>query len=146
MKIVSEVTINCPLAKLKVLVADPGNNKHWMEDLTTYEPLSGKPGQPGSTARLVFGSGRSEMEFTLTTQKASTLNELRATLENPRMTIGSVSYLTAITPKQTKYRFEQNFAFKGLVGKLMGLLARGPIAKQQQKHTQALKQFAENNL
>ena len=53
MKSVVELDIDVPREKLAALSADPANITKWMDDLERYEPLTGEPGMPGSTYRMV---------------------------------------------------------------------------------------------
>jgi hypothetical protein len=57
MKSVVEFDIQAPHDKVAALFADPGNNLKWMHDLDRCEPMTGSPGMPGSTYRMVPKKG-----------------------------------------------------------------------------------------
>ncbi len=143
MKLVSQIDIDRPIDVAKRLMADPANSKKWMADLEAYEPLSGKPGQPGSTARMTFRSGRSTMAFVVTAKASDAADTLRSTLEGPNMTIETVGRFETLGSAKTRYTFEQDFIFKG-PAKLFGFIMRGAIKKQQEQHMQGFKRFAES--
>src|SRR5436853_5076449 len=58
-----ELEIERPLEKVAALLADPGNMTKWMNDLERVEPLSGEPGMPGSTFRMVGKAGGPQKDF-----------------------------------------------------------------------------------
>ena len=97
---------------------------------------------PGSTARYVFKNGKRAMTFTARIISADLPNELRSTLDSPMVHIEAVARLEAVSDTKTRYTFEQNFSFNGLGNKLLGLLASGSIKRQQKRHVEGFKQFA----
>lgn len=72
MKVVVSIEINCPKEKLITLLANPNNNKYWMEDLVEYQPVHGEAGEVGSMSHLVFKNGDQTMSFTSMTKASHT--------------------------------------------------------------------------
>lgn len=138
MTIISNVEIDRPLARVMELMADAANSKKWMHDLESYVPAKN-----GHNAQLSFKNGAVSMIFTLSPLPSGEPNELHSKLEGKNMTINTVAYFRSISPQKTALRFEQDFEFRGL-GKIMGLVARPAIEKQQNKHMQDFKSFAES--
>jgi len=60
MKSIVELDIVAPQERVAELFSDPRNLERWMDD-AAYEPMSGVPGEVGSTYRLgqTFRSSRS---------------------------------------------------------------------------------------
>jgi hypothetical protein len=145
MKNIVEVEINVPQEKLAALLGDPSNSQEWMAGLESYKPLSGKPGQVGASYQLAFKNGKRLMVFTATTTKRDLPHELRISMDSAMVQIEAIATLTAVSPTQTKYTFEQNFHFKGLVNKIMGALVQGTIKNQQRKDVEGFKRFAEQS-
>jgi hypothetical protein len=138
-----ESEVNRPLAAVSELMADPRYNKEWMEDLVSYESISGEPGMPGSTARLTFRSGSREMTFTSTVLARDLPNAIRSTLESPMVTIHATATFSALSPTTTNYVFEQDFHFHGVLNTILGTLAKSAMAAQQRRHMEHFKYFAE---
>lgn len=126
-------------------MANPRHNKEWMEDLVHYEPISGEPGAPGSTARLTFKNGSREMTFTSTVVARDLPDAMRSTLESPMVTIHATATFSALSPTVTRYVFEQDFRFHGALNAVLGTLAKGAMAAQQRRHMERFKHFAESS-
>ena len=143
MRSVIELEINVPRAKLAELFADPRNNTEWMDDIERYEPLSGAPGMPGSTYRLVPKTG--DMVFTATVIARDLPHESGLRLEASNVVVSVTDQFVALSPGKTRLISEEVFSFKGLFNKLFGFLAQGSIKKAHRRHMEAFKRFAENH-
>lgn len=141
MKSIIELEINVPQAKLSELYADPENNTKWMDDLERYEHLSGEPGMPGSTYRMVPKKG--DMVFIATVIARNIPTELRLNLEASNVTVSVQGKFTALSSDRTRLTSTEVFQFKGLFNKLFGFLAGGSIKKVHRRHMEAFKRFAE---
>src|SRR2546423_12815923 len=85
MKSTVALDIDVPQQRLATLFADPTLNTKWMKDVERYEPLSGQPGAPGSTYRLVPKEG--DMVFVATVISNDLPNESRLRLEASGFTV-----------------------------------------------------------
>ena len=141
MKSVVELDINRSQERVATLFADPENNPKWMGDLARYEPLSGQPGMPGSTYRLVPKKG--EMVFLATIVSRNLPNEIRLSLVASNVTVSITARFIQLSVEKTRLVSEEEFSFKGLVGKLVGFFAQGSIRKAHRRHIEAFKRFAE---
>jgi hypothetical protein len=141
LKSVVQVDIDLPRDRLAALFADPALSTKWMDDIARYEPLSGQPGGPGSTYRLVPKSR--DMIFVATVIANDLPNESRLRLDADNLMVAITARYVAISPRQSRLVSEEVFTFKGLVGKLGGFLARGAIHKAHRRHMEAFKRFAE---
>ena len=86
MRSVVDLEINVARERLAALFADPGNSTKWMDDLQKYQPISGEPGMPGSTYRLVPKKGKMVLLATVISRKLP--NEVRLKGQSETRTAG----------------------------------------------------------
>ena len=140
MKSVIELDINVPQARLAALFADPANTPQWMDDLERYEQISGEPGTPGSTYRLVPKKG--DMVFVATVISVALPDEVRLNLDSSSVDVAVTGRFVALSPDTTRLVSEEVFTFKG-AHKLFAFAAEGAIKTAHRKHMDAFKSFAE---
>jgi hypothetical protein len=143
MKNVIELDINLPQERVAALFADPRNTTKWMDDVERYEPISGEPGMPGSTYRLVPKTGK--MVFVATVISRTLPNEARLTLDASSVSVSVTGTFVAVSPDRTRLVSEEVFSFKGLFNKLFGFVAQGSIRNAHRRHMEAFKRFAEQH-
>jgi Polyketide cyclase / dehydrase and lipid transport len=136
-----ELEIDLPQEELASLFADPTLNTKWMHDIERYEPVSGQPGAPGSKYRLVSKQG--DMTFVATVISNDLPNESRLRLDNDNVTVSITATYMAISPQKSRLVSEEEFEFRGLVGKIGGFFARSAIHKAHREHMESFKRFAE---
>lgn len=141
MKDIVVVEINAPQQEVAGLYADPENNTKWMDDVERYEPLSGEPGMPGSTYRLIPKQG--SMIFTARVVSRNLPHHLQLNLEASNVTVEVFGTFSTLTDGRTRLVSEEEFTFKGFWSRIFGLFARGSIRKAHRKHIEAFKRFAE---
>jgi hypothetical protein len=140
MKSIVNLHIDAPRAKVAELMADPANNAKWMDD-TEYQPVSGTPGQPGSTFRLIPKDGTPA--FVATVVAHDLPNELRLSLAAPIVDVDITDRFVALSPEKTLLVSEEVFRFKGAKGKIAGLFAGRAIRSAHRRHMESFKRFAE---
>ena len=64
MKYTNSIEISIPRTEVVRLLSDPTLRPKWLRGLVLHEPLSGSDGQPGTTSRVVFQTGKQTMECT----------------------------------------------------------------------------------
>jgi len=143
MKSVVDLESEAPQAKVALLFADPENNPKWMDDIERYEPLSGEPGMPGSTYRLVPKTGK--MIFHVTVVARNLPNEVRLSLDASNVTVSVEGTFKSLLSDRTLLTSAEVFRFRGMFNKIFGLLAQSSIKKAHRKHMEAFKRFAEAN-
>ena len=141
MKSIVELEIHRSQESVATLFADPENNPKWMDDLDRYEPLSGEPGMPGSRYRLVPKKG--EMVFVATVVSRDLPGEIRLRLDASNVTVSITARFLSVSANKTRLVSEEEFKFKGLVGKVVGFFAQASIRKAHRNHMEAFKRFAE---
>ena len=143
MKYTVEVDIDLPVAQVIQLFDNTENMYKWMEGLQSFEALEGTPGEVGAKSKMLFKTGKREIEMVETITAKNLPQEFSATYE-----AGSVWNLVEnhFEPKgenQTRYISVQEFRFTGFM-KLMGMLMPGAFKKQTLSHMNAFKSFAES--
>jgi hypothetical protein len=136
-----ELDIDVAQASLAELYANPALSPQWMDDIARYEPLQGTPGSPGSTYRLVPKSG--SLVFVATVVSRDLPNEVVLNLDSPSVTVSVVGRLIPLSESRTRLVSEETFRFRGMVRRLVGVMARPAIAKAHRRHMEAFKAFAE---
>jgi hypothetical protein len=140
-KSVVELEINVPQERVAALFADPGTSTKWMDDLKRYEPISGDPGMPGSTYRLVPKKGN--MVFVATVISRQLPNEVRLNLVASNVAVAVRGRFVPLSPDRTRLISEEVFSFKGLFNRLFGFFAQRTIRNTHRRHMEAFKRFAE---
>jgi len=142
MKDIVTVEIDAPQTTVAELFADPRNNPKWMEDLKSYEPLSGEPGTPGSTYRLAQRNG--DLTFTATVIVRDLPDEVRLALDSPSVAV-SIRTTFDERGRHTQLVSTERFRFKGPFGPLFGWLAKRSIHRAHSRQMRAFKRYVEND-
>lgn len=138
-----ETEISAPIEKVAELVGDPDNRKEWMEGLESQEHVSGSPGMKGAKSRLVFKTGGTTITMDGTVTGRNLPDEFHQTMEAPHVLITITTRLVALSPEKTKHISEQEYEFKGIKNKIIGLLMRRTFKKQTLRHVENFRQLAE---
>jgi hypothetical protein len=137
--------INAPRERVAELAGNPENRKHWMEGLESDEPLSGTPGTPGATSRLVFKTGKVHITMIGTLLARNLPEELSERFEASNMVTRATTRFVVLAPHKTRYISEQAFHFKGPFNTLVGWLLQREFKNQTLRHMENFKRFAEQN-
>lgn len=143
MRYTIETEIDSPIATVSTLVGDPSRWEEWLEGIVSYEHVGGTPGMPGATSRLEFDTAGSNITMHGTVLSRDLPDEFRQTMEAPHVLITITTRLESLSPETTKYISEQEYEFRGLKNKLLGVVMRRPFKKQTKRHVENLKQLAE---
>jgi hypothetical protein len=146
MKSIVELEIEAPLEKVAALLADPGNMTKWMDDLERVEPVSGEPGMPGSTFRMVGKAGSPQSDFVVTVTARTLPETLGLKLQSPSVDVAVADTFTALSACRTKLVSEEVFRFHDLFNTVFGFLAQSTIRKHHRRHIECFKRFAEATL
>jgi hypothetical protein len=141
MKSVIEVDIHAPQVEVAALFTDPARNTVWMDDIDRVEPIAGDLGTVGSKYRLIPKKG--DMVFTATVLAKTLPHEAKLRLEASTTTVEVLGRFVATSRETTRLISEEVFRFKGLGGKVIGLLARSAIRRAHRRHIEAFRRFAE---
>ena len=139
-----ELEIEARQEPLAQALAEPRNNPVWMEDINRIEPVSGEVGQTGSTYRIV--PKRGDRIFIARVVHRALPDQLKLLLDSPHVSVSITDSFQRITDSRTKLVSEEIFVFKGIFGKVEGLLGRSAIKHAHRRHMEAFKRFAESQL
>lgn len=144
MKSVVELEIQAPRDHVAELFADPANNPKWMHDLDRCEPISGSPGTPGSTYRMVPKKG--DMVFVATVLSRDLPEEVRLQLDGKGMVVSVTDRFRTTGPGVTTMLSVEEFRFRRMFGRVFGIVAQRSIRKAHRTHMECFKDFAEQQL
>lgn len=105
------------------------NLRLWQPALAEYEHLSGTPGQPGATARLVYREAghRIELVETITSRRDQEVFNASYDSAHGRNTLHN--QFVVIDDGHTRWDLEAEFSFKG-AARLMAPMLRGTIERR----------------
>ncbi|AOS64953.1 SRPBCC family protein [Actinoalloteichus hymeniacidonis] len=153
MKYTVSIEIALPREQTAQLLADPAHLPKWLRGLVLHEPLSGVHGAVGTQSRVVFQSGKQQMEATETVTRREPVElsgiPKETVVHFDREIVGLGMWnavrdrLTEVGPETTLWVSKNEYRFSGLLMRLVGLLMPGTFRKQSQQHMQDFKAFAE---
>ncbi|MDN5200245.1 SRPBCC family protein [Fulvivirgaceae bacterium BMA10] len=144
MRFICSVEIDLPVAKVIELFDNVDNIKEWQDGFVSYEHLSGTPGEPGATSRLVYQTEGGEIELIETIVVKNLPEEFIGTYEAKSMVNTMRNSFTSLGENKTRYDTEIEYtAFYGFIPKMMAFLMPGLFRKQTQKWLNQFKVFAE---
>jgi hypothetical protein len=142
MKYRCESVVDVPRARFIELFDDPDNMLKWSPGLKSFEHLEGTPGQPGAKSRLVFTTGKREMEMIETIIVRNLPDEFSGTYDAKNVHNITINHFHEVDGK-THWQLETEFQIQGFL-KLIALLMPGMFKKESMKHMNAFKAFAES--
>jgi len=142
MKYACEILLARPRPVVIALFDNPENLKHWQPDLVSFEPLSGTPGQPGATSRLLYRMGSKTVELIETV----TERNLPDTFAGTYTSAGIWNHIhNTFTPvgEQTKWTVVTEFRCRGWLW-LMSFFLQGMFRKQTRQFLEQFRAFVES--
>lgn len=140
----TEITINQPLDKVVALFDDPENLKEWQPGLLSFEHIEGKPGEPGSKARLLYKMGKREIEMIETLISRDLPREFTGTYEAKHVWNKIQNRFEKIDSLTTRWVSDNEFRCTGFI-RIMAFLFPGSFKKQTKEFMERFKTFAENS-
>jgi uncharacterized membrane protein len=144
MKYTTQIDIQLPIDRVVELFDNPDNMKKWMEGLQSFEAISGTPGKEGAKSKLTFQMGKRSIEMIETITVSNLPEEFTSTYETKGVFNIVKNRFVPIDEQNTRYLQDQDFQFRSLTMKVMGLLMPGAFKKQSMKYLTDFKNFAEN--
>lgn len=142
MKYTTEIEIDLPREAVLSKFDDPGNLKHWLRGLTSYELLEGEAGHVGAKSRYVFLTGKRRFEIVETVTRRDLPDEYDAVFVTQGMWNEQKNRFVELGPTKTKWIAESEFRMSGFM-KVIGFLMPGAFRKQSQQQLEDFKAFAE---
>lgn len=143
MKYTSDIVIDLPRTRVVELFDDPENLKKWQPGLESFEPVSGVPGQPGATSKLVFEDNGRRMELIETITSRNLPDEFSGTYEAKGVHNIISNRFVEEGPNRTRWIAENEFQFSGFM-KLVSFFMRSAFPKQTRIYLERFKEFAES--
>jgi hypothetical protein len=138
-----ETTINLPINRVIELFDNPDNLSKWQPGLQSFEHLTGEPGEPGATSKLLYKMGKRTIEMIETVETRNLPHEFTGRYETPGVFNRNQNRFEAFDEHTTRWVSNMEFRFQSLTMKLMGWLSPGAFKKQTQKFMDLFKAFAE---
>ena len=143
MEFTNEVTVNLPRSRFVELFDDPENLKLWQPGLLSFEAVSGTPGEPGATSRLLYKQGRGTMEMLETVTRRELPDAFDGTYDAKGVHNVCRNEFHDIGSTATRWVAHNTFEFSGVM-KVLGFVFASMFPKQNLKTMNAFKAFAES--
>lgn len=144
MEFTQEIIVNVPRERFIELFDNPANLTQWQEGLLSFTPISGTPGTPGATSRLVFRRGKGTMEMVETITRRVLPDAFDATYDAKGVHNICENTFEDAGPDATRWVARNVFEMKGFM-KVIGLLFGRSFPKQSYAYMVAFKDFAERS-
>ncbi|MFF5792633.1 SRPBCC family protein [Paeniglutamicibacter sp. NPDC012692] len=142
MEFTNEITVNVPRSRFIELFDDPENLKLWQTGLLSFEAVSGTPGEPGATSRLLYKQGRGTMEMVETVTRRELPDAFDGTYDAKGVHNICKNEFHDVDGTATRWVAHNTFEFSGFM-KIVGLLFGSMFPKQNLKTMNEFKSFAE---
>ncbi|GAA1499201.1 SRPBCC family protein [Paeniglutamicibacter kerguelensis] len=142
MEFTNEITVNVPRNRFIELFDDPENLKLWQKGLLSFDAVSGTPGEPGTTSRLLYKQGRGTMEMVETVTRRKLPDAFDGTYDAKGVHNVCKNEFHDVDGISTRWVAHNTFEFSGFM-KIVGLLFGSMFPKQNLKTMNEFKSFAE---
>ena len=142
MEFTNEITVNVPRSRFIELFDDPENLKLWQPGLLSFEAVSGTPGEPGATSRLLYKQGRGTMEMVETVTRRELPDAFDGTYDAKGVHNICKNEFHDVDGTATRWVAHNTFELSGFM-KLVGLLFGSMFPRQNLKTMNEFKAFAE---
>jgi len=129
MRISLETVLGRPAEEAWRAFDDPANLKVWQPSLAAFEPLSGAPGEVGSTARLTFQEGKMTIVLVETVTLRRPPEEFAAIFDSSHAHSTVHNRFIDLGDGRTRWVMDLEFKFKGML-KLLGPALRGQVERR----------------
>ena len=143
MRYETEIIVNLPRARVIELFDSFDNLKQWQEGLISYEHISGEPGQPGATTRLLYDMGRRRMEMIETIIERNLPDEFSATYDASGVH-NIVRNIFYDEEEQTRWVLDSDFQFRSYMRIVSLFIPNSSFRNQTRSSMESFKRFAEN--
>ncbi len=144
MEFTQEIEIARSREDMVRLFDDPGNLVKWQRGLQSFEPLTGEPGEPGSTSKLTYLNGKRRLEMVETITVRNLPDAFYGTYDAKGVHNIVENQFFEVAPDRTRWVIRNVFQFQGFM-KVIGLLLLGrSFPKQSRIFMEDFKAFAED--
>ena len=143
MRYSTEMIVNVPRGRFVELFDNPANMPKWQPKLISFDHVSGTPGHPGATSRLVYKMGGGTMEMIETISSRNLPDEFSGTYDAKGVHNIVINHFYD-EGNATRWVLDTEFQCTGFLVKLMSLLMPGMFKSETRKQMSSFKQFAES--
>lgn len=144
MKLNYEITIDAGLDTVWAAFDNRDNMGRWQRNFQSYTPVSGRPGEPGAVAELVFDEKGKTVVLRETITERREPDFLAGSYESEHGTTIIVNHFVAIDASTTRWSSWCNFTFTGFM-KFMSLFIGNVIRKRTEGDMQRFKLMVESD-
>lgn len=154
MKYSLAIEIDRPRQEVVELLSDPEQMSKWLRGLVSHEPVHGVHGQVGTVSRVVFQTGKRQMEATETITRVdpTTLQGIpnSVVVHYDREIVAKGMWqaqrdrIIDAGPGRTLWESESEFRFDGIVMRIVAPLMSGVFRTQSRQHMEDFTAFAEH--
>ncbi|MCY2963095.1 MAG: SRPBCC family protein [Planctomycetota bacterium] len=130
MRLHFEIELNASRDRVWGAFDNPANLPVWQPTFVSFEPLSGTPGEPGATSKLVYNENGRTVEMIETVETRREPAEFSGRYDTSHGTNSIQNRFDVKSPDQTLWTVDVTFEFKGFVMRVMGLFIGGMIRKR----------------
>lgn len=131
MKIISRVAIDTPVKKVWDFFDNPDNMHLWLTGFKRFEPLSGKQGEVGATAKHVYEDRGRTIEMIEEITRKDMYRRFHGTLKHSSMTSLIETEFIDVNGTRTEMIATVDVTFHSFLFKLMSPLMKGAFQKRQ---------------
>ena len=144
MKMNFEIEIDASVDDVWAAFDSPHNMTRWMQNLVSYEQLSGEPGQPGAQGKLTFDENGKEVILIETVTERREPDFLAGKYEADHGTTHIVNHFEALDGNRTRYTSWVRCEFKGFL-RFIAIFIRGAMRKRTEADMHRLKLMIESD-
>ena len=144
MKYSIDISINLPLEKVIALFDNRDKLAMWQEGLKSITPLGGKPGEEGSTSRMVYAGRKSDLEIIETVSRRNFPDEYTAIYTSKGVYNEVSNYFSETEPGHTLWMVVNTFRFKGMMA-LMAPFMKTAFSSNTLLNMERFKAYAEQH-
>lgn len=145
MKYTIELEVNQPLDKVIELFDNSENMFNWQPELTSFDHLSGPPGEVGAQSVLKYQMGRRNIEMIETITKKNLPDSFGGTYEVKGMMNYLMNEFKGTNEGKTSWTVTAEFIPKSFLSRLMIWIMPGAFKKQTRLFMERFKKFAEQS-
>ena len=143
MKFKLELLINKPRTEVWNAFDDPEKTKIWQPSLIKFEPMSGRPGQPGPAAKLTYKENEREFSLIEKITQRDEPNRFDGVYENNFADNVIRNIFIEKSKEQTLWVVETEFKFKTLLMRILGPLLKKNYVARSRRDMERFKEMVE---
>ena len=144
-KLKFEIEIEAAIDDVWAAFGNPENLERWVRSFRSFTPLSGEPGQPGSTAEFVFEEKGRVVRTRATVTERRQPDFLASTYEASQGSSLVVHHFEPVDDARTRWTSWWNFTFSGMM-KYLSLFTASGIRRRIEGDMQRFKLMVESDL